>query len=331
MRPGSASRPSSHRPGFRIHPLSRSPVSATARWNSTRPTRAKAPRPFSAFQLQQRGFFDFARKYHRLAVTTLVALSEDLATLIGSLLTVTLETQTEGEQSSEGATAQVASAGPGAAGQALLGRGGSSDDPDDLGGDSALLPTENLPFTTSWARFVTGVDQAIEALRNEADARLRQEQEPAKSDAMPGAPRPASSEKTTVPARIETTTAIELAAIHRIEAQRDRFHAIDLAVSSWEAESSPRSQPRLSHASPAAMSTTPLTVAQIVETAVRKAPWRGLETDRLEARAVPASRLATLLAISATAMTAREILLSRAGLHRRRPVARTRATADTRD
>ena len=32
----------------------------------------------------------------------------------------------------------------------------------------------------NWARFVTGVEQAIETLRNEADARLRQEQEPAK-------------------------------------------------------------------------------------------------------------------------------------------------------
>ena len=33
---------------------------------------------------------------------------------------------------------------------------------------------------STWARFVTGVEQAIETLRNEADARLRQEQEPAK-------------------------------------------------------------------------------------------------------------------------------------------------------
>ena len=42
----------------------------------------------------------------------LLSLNETSLALIGSLLTVTLETQNESEQSSEGATAQVASAGP---------------------------------------------------------------------------------------------------------------------------------------------------------------------------------------------------------------------------
>jgi hypothetical protein len=261
----------------------------------------------------------------------LLSLNETSLALIGSLLTVTLETQNESEQTSEGATAQVASSGPGGAGQALTGRGHSSDELDELDGDSSAFPLENLPRTSSWARFVTGVDQAIEALRNEADARLRQEQEPAKSEPKPGSPGASIIDIDNGPGQTATTTAIELAAIRRIEAQHDRFEAIDLAVSSWEPESSPRLQLVLSHNSPPAMNTTPSTVAQIIETAVRQAPWRGLETDRYEGRAVPASRLATLMAISATAMTAREILLSRAGLHRRRPMARTRSTAATKD
>src|SRR5262249_13151416 len=47
----------------------------------------------------------------------LVSLNETSLALIGSLLTVTLETQNESEQSVEGTNAQVASTGPGTAGQ----------------------------------------------------------------------------------------------------------------------------------------------------------------------------------------------------------------------
>jgi hypothetical protein len=260
----------------------------------------------------------------------LLSLNETSLALIGSLLTVTLETQNESEQSSEGATAQVASAGPGAAGQSLIGRGHSSNELDELEGDSALAP-ENLPFINSWVRFVTGVDQAIEALRNEADARLRQEQEAVKSEAKPGTPGASILEKDNRPGQTETTTAIELAAISLIEAQRDRFEAIDLAVSSWEADFSPRLQPSLSHTSTPALITTPRAFAKFVETAVRRAPWRRLESDRSETRALPVSRMVALMAISATAMTVREILLLLAGLHRRRPMTRTRETVPSRD
>jgi hypothetical protein len=174
------------------------------------------------------------------------------------------------------------------------------------------------------------VDQAIEALRNEADARLRQEREPAKSEAKPGAPGASILEKDNAPGQTEASTAIELAAIRLIEAQRARFEAVDLAVTSWESELSPQFQPRLSNASPPAIITSPGAVEMIVESAVRSTPRRGLESDRLEARAVPASRLAALLAISATAMTAREVLLLRASLHRRSPSAPTRTATSER-
>ena len=117
----------------------------------------------------------------------LLSLNETSLALVGILLTVTLETQNESEESSEGAAALVASsAGPGAAGQSLIGRGRSSNELDEVEGDPGLQ-LEKPPFMSTWARFVTGVDQAIETLRDEADARLRQEQEPAKSEAEAGA------------------------------------------------------------------------------------------------------------------------------------------------
>src|SRR5262249_59016226 len=43
-------------------------------------------------------------------------------------------------------------------------------------GDLSEEPIENPP---SWARYVTGVDQALEKVRSEVDERLLQEQEPA--------------------------------------------------------------------------------------------------------------------------------------------------------
>jgi FG-GAP-like repeat len=263
----------------------------------------------------------------------LLSLNETSLALIGSLLTLTLQTQNESQQSTEGAeTAQVASAGPGAAGQSLVGQSPSSDQLDKADADSAGSRGDNSPAMPSWARFVTGVDQAIETLRQEADARLRQEQEPAKSQSKTPGPGASIPDKNDGPGQSETTTPLELAAIRRIEAQRDRFEAIDLAVSSWEEELPLRSQPLLPHISTTAMRKAPAPVAQIVETEVWPTPWRGLDTDNSQAGAVPASRLATLMAISATAMTAREILLGRASLHhRRRPMARTRNAAVTRD
>jgi hypothetical protein len=125
---------------------------------------------------------------------------------------------------------------------------------------------------------------------------------------------------------------MEQAAIRRIEVQPDRIQAIDLAVSLWERESSPRSQVVFSSRSPAAMSTTHLTVAKLIETAAPESPWHELETDHSQGRSVSVSRLTALMAISATAMTTREMLLSRAGLHlRRHPLAYTRSTASTKD
>ena len=62
--------------------------------------------------------------------------------------------------------------------------GSLNEEADETGGSDATqgaLATVALP----WARYVTGVDQALEELRGEADERLRQEQQPSKP-AMPG-------------------------------------------------------------------------------------------------------------------------------------------------
>ena len=108
------------------------------------------------------------------ASAQLVSLNESSLALLGTLLTITLETT-----DTEGAVEGVAAAsGPGGAGQSLYGRTDSSDEIEELG-DSIAVKGANSPSQSTWARYVTGVDQAIEKLRSEADARLLQEQQAA--------------------------------------------------------------------------------------------------------------------------------------------------------
>ena len=206
----------------------------------------------------------------------LLSLNDASLALVGTLLTVTLETSSESEQSVEGVTAQVASAGPGA-GQSLVGQSRSSDGLDELDADSAGRQGENPPSMSSWARIVTGVDQAIETLRNEADARLRQEQEPPKPTApaarpaTPGAPRASTLNGHD---ESEQAEAVELAAIRRIEAERDRLEAVDLAVISWEDEPG-QSQTLRAEASALAISAANSLNAPSVGANLRVNPARG--------------------------------------------------------
>ena len=110
------------------------------------------------------------------ASAQLVSLNESSLALLGTLLTITLETT-----DTEGAVEGVAAAsGPGGAGQSLYGRTDSSDEIEELG-DSIAVKGANSPSQSTWARYVTGVDQAIEKLRSEADARLLQEQQAPKA------------------------------------------------------------------------------------------------------------------------------------------------------
>ena len=84
----------------------------------------------------------------------------------------------------------------------------------------------------SWARYVIGLDEAIESIRNEADARLLEEQQPAKAE-PPGT---TLLEPDDVAAPPVTTSALEqadFATSRRVEAIDDRLEAIDTTIGSW--------------------------------------------------------------------------------------------------
>jgi hypothetical protein len=109
----------------------------------------------------------------------LLSLNGSSLALIGTLLTVTLQTQHESEQTSEGLAAQAAATGSGpSAGQSLVEPNLVSDETSAIDESSG----QPIPTTSSWARYVSGVDQALERIRSEADQRLLEEREPARVD-----------------------------------------------------------------------------------------------------------------------------------------------------
>ena len=132
------------------------------------------------FQLEEGGAVSSPSISETGGAAQLVSLNESSLALVGTLLTLTLELQEEGEQSSEDASGVVASSGPGGAGQSLAGLARNSDEVETLD-DATEENAAAAPPALSWARFVIGLDQAIEAIRNEIDSRLLQEEQPAKT------------------------------------------------------------------------------------------------------------------------------------------------------
>ena len=163
-------------------------------------------------------------------------MNETSLALVGTLLTITLETTNNENEGSVEASAVAASSGPGAAGQSLYGRS-------HLGQRSSRWATRsrriaaNSPFGSSWARYVTGVDQAIERVRNEADARLLQEQQPPKAEEPPGT---SLLEEDDGAGKKDAAAFVEEAALEagrRKRAERDLIDAIDLTIAAWKHES----------------------------------------------------------------------------------------------
>jgi hypothetical protein len=263
------------------------------------------------------------------SVAQLLSLNETSLALLGTLLTVTLETQNETQEAVEGVTAQVASAGPGAAGQSLIGQSRSSEELDEHDADAASRRGENPATISSWARFVTGVDQAIETLRNEADSRLRQEQEPPKAAAPPNSASPAAPRASVYDPDDASGRAdgLELAAIRRIEAERNRLEAIDVAVSVWEGHLRLQSQTPRPHSLTLAVRPADFPMVPLAGTISRAAASRNADDDRSSAEVVTDSRLTTLIGISSVAMASHELLMSRAGLRRRRARVANRTSA----
>ncbi len=272
-------------------------------------TEGEASASLLGFQLEEGGALSGLSLSAAGGSAQLLSLNETSLALVGTLLTLTLETQNESEQSSESATAQVASTGPGASGQSLLGPGRTPEELEGLENTSAE-PAANAPPALSWARFVMGLDQAIEAIRTEVDARLLQEKEPAKAE-VPDAIFLHQNE-TDRPA--ETTSFRDQAvsgAFRWFDAEENRSDAVDAAIGSWglAEQSSPQSVfPVLPDST---ITRSPTRSPRVLELKNGASLFPSDDVDRSQLVEVQVSRAVTLVAISAIAVTARETLLKR--------------------
>jgi hypothetical protein len=192
----------------------------------------------------------------------------------------------------------VASTGPGAVGQSIIGHNDPAADSDLLGDDSAETAAD-ASNPLSWARYVTGVDQAIETLRRDADKRLLEEQQPKNAE------KPAASllEEEIKARPIDSPTPLEPTVTqldHDSDPELDQCEAVDAAIAAWSGDIEV-SQP--SHDSTSASTTVPARPASVhrpVELTPRRNPFVGLD-DAPSKRLELGSTAAALLAIAATA------------------------------
>jgi hypothetical protein len=238
----------------------------------------------------------------------LVSLNDTSLALVGTLLTLTLELQEEGEQSSEDAIGVVASSsGPGGAGQSLSGLARNSDEPEVLDDGTEQNVADAVP-ALSWARFVIGLDQAIEAMRNEIDARLLQEEQPAKAEQPRG--NLLDQEHTSRPA---DTTSLQQAiwgADCWCETDENRSNAVDAAIAAWKlAESS--SQSLFPVLPDSTITRSPNRSFRVLEIEEGSTLFPSDHVDQPQLVEVQVSRAVTLVALSTIAVKAHERLLKR--------------------
>ncbi len=190
----------------------------------------------------------------------LLSLNESSLALVGTLLTVTLELQSETEESSEGAAALVAAT-SGSAGQSLIGMFRLSEEGLEELAEIAGLPGAQVPAAAAWAQYVSGLDQAIERVGREADEQLLQEQPPQPA----GGPGTSLLEQDDAAGQAGTATFVEEAALEagrRVKAERDRLEAIDNSLCSWTKESPAALRSLLARAPAGALTRSLTPVAQ---------------------------------------------------------------------
>ena len=203
-------------------------------------------------------------------------------------MTITLNTQNESEQTVEGLAAEVGSARGPSAGQGLKTAIDISDEEaDEIEAPRPQEATPRQPGQSSWARYVTGVDQALEDLRNEADERLLNEKatpqaaEPADTtslDVDDGADRPMQP-----PSRAQALAFSAMS--RRSRPGPDRSQAIDAAIGYRIPEESPSSRSALSG----------------IDRADRANTFMRPDYEHSPSQGARASTMATLMALSATA------------------------------
>jgi hypothetical protein len=238
----------------------------------------------------------------------LISFNESSLALIGTLLTFTIESPSESAQTAEAAAIAASGSGPGAAGQSVAGTTTSLDE--DAVFDELIAANESLlPTAPAWARYVSGVDQALERVRRQADERLRQEQRPTKS------PEPDTSSLDTDRSKgqIETSGLLEQSfrrAGQQRAAKQDRLAAIDRAIGSLAKPGRPESAGRSPRflIKEVAEALTPL--SQTLAPRSRVTSLSELETEHAHPVEI-VSRMATVVGISLATAKARAILLRR--------------------
>ncbi len=272
-------------------------------------TEGEASASLLGFQLEESGALSGLSLSGSGGPAQLLSLNETSLALVGTLLTLTLELHDESEQSSEGATAQVASAGPGASGQSLLGPGRTPDASEALD-NTADEPAANAPPALSWTRFVMGLDQAIEAIRTEMDARLLQEEQPAKADEPDATfldPKEAAGQTETTAIREQPVSAAD----RWFDTDENRSDAVDAAIGSWGLVDSSSAQSIFPILPDSTITRAPNRSRRALELKDGATLFRFDDADRSQFAEVQISRAVALAAISAIAVTARETLLNR--------------------
>jgi hypothetical protein len=227
-------------------------------------------------------------------------------------LTLTLELQ---DESSEGSTAEVAASatGPGSAGQSLVGPLRTPDEPEVLE-ELAVDPGANALPALSWARYVMGLDQAIESLRDQADARLLQEEQPATAE-KPGATR---LDDVQAGRPTEKTSCLDQAVWGTgrwLDAEDQRLSAIDQTIGSWNQNEPGSSQSLFPSLADRSLRKSHAPSARFVEVVDREKLFPGLGTDHPQPVEIQVSRAVTMVAISAIAVKARQGRLRRSSIH----------------
>jgi hypothetical protein len=272
-------------------------------------TEGEASASLLGFQLEAGGGLPGSSISETGGAAQLVSLNETSLALVGTLLTLTLELQEEGEQSSEAASGVVASSsGPGGAGQSLNGLARNPDEPEVLDDVTEQNVADAVP-ALSWARFVIGLDQAIEAMRNEIDARLLQEEQPAKAEQPRG--NLLDQENTSRPA---DTTSLQQQAIWGddcwFETEENRSNAVDAAIAAWKlAESS--SQSLFPVLPDSTITRSPDRSFRVLELDEGSTLFPSDDVDQPQLVEVQVSRALTLVALSTIAVKAHERLLKR--------------------
>jgi FG-GAP-like repeat len=242
------------------------------------------------------------------ASASLVSLNESSLALLGTMLTISLETTSNEMEGGVEAGAAAPAGGSGGAGQSLYGRT-SSDDVLEMG-DMIAIAVGNLAPQSSWAKYVTGVDQAIERVRSEADARLLQEQQPAKTE-QPGTSFLEEDDGAGQKSAAAFVKEAALEAGRRIKARQSLMDAIDVAIGSWKIEQLPAVRSPLPNSADSEIARRATPEAQFVEPVDRAAMGTRLDDDQLERSATQPSRLAVATLIYLTAASSREILVRR--------------------